>query len=119
MSITLRRTGSALLALVTLVAGLALGLGLAPSQGAPAARQQQRISGTTIVEVEGDKLNGFTIRHLDGTVDYPPTDSEALAECQGYDTMRARVRCRAEVNTWYRDLASMKQTINYYQRLLR
>ena len=111
-----RTIRSLLLALATLVAGLALGLGLAPSGAAPSS-PVARVSGATIVDAKGDALNGFEIHHLNGSVDYPPTDSEALAECGEYDTLRARVRCRAHITTWYADLASMKQTITYYQRL--
>ncbi len=40
----------------------------------------------TIVEVNGDKYNGFGIHHYDGSADFPPTNSEARAECSEYDT---------------------------------
>ncbi len=69
--------------------------------------------GYTIVDVSGDKANGFTIEHYDGTVVYPPTDSEANAECSEYDTRVARVRCRTEVRVWYRDLRQMRLALNY------
>ena len=48
----------------------------------------------TIVAVEGDAANGFGIHYYDGSARFPPTDSEARAECGEYDTYRARVRCR-------------------------
>ena len=38
----------------------------------------------TIVEITGDAANGFEIRHYDGTSLFPPTDSEARAECSEY-----------------------------------
>ncbi|MSZ75653.1 MAG: hypothetical protein F2667_00930 [Actinobacteria bacterium] len=83
---------------------VALGLGgTASSSVAPA--------GDTIVRVEGDAANGFSIFHYDGTALYPPTDSEAAAECSEYDTMKQRVRCRTEVRTWYRDLADLQQAL--------
>lgn len=69
--------------------------------------------GDTIVEVTGDAANGFSIYHYDGTVLYPPTDSEAAAECSEYDTMRQRVQCNTEVQTWYRDLADLQQSIRW------
>lgn len=69
----------------------------------------------TIVLIEGDAANGFGIKRYDGRWLYPPTDSEALAECGEYDTRIARVRCRVKVRTWYRDLAAMQQTISYYR----
>ncbi|MCR6030406.1 hypothetical protein GGQ22_03000 [Nocardioides sp. zg-579] len=68
---------------------------------------------STIVSVTGDKANGFEIRRYDGSEQFPPTDSEARAECNEYDTEVARVRCRSEVRTWYRDLAEIKRAINY------
>ena len=65
----------------------------------------------TIVRVEGDAANGFGIHRHDGSALFPPTGSEARAECGEYDTLRARVRCRAEVRTWYRDLADIKDAL--------
>ena len=67
----------------------------------------------TIVEVTGDAANGFEIRHYDGTALYPPTDSEARAECGEYDARVDRVRCRTEVRTWYRDLGDLKQALEW------
>lgn len=65
----------------------------------------------TIVRVTGNAEEGFGIQHHDGTSVFPPTLSEALAECSEYDTKSARVRCRAEVRTWYRDLADIKDAL--------
>ena len=67
--------------------------------------------GDTIVRVTGNAEEGFGIEHHDGTGLFPPTLSEALAECGEYDTKVARVRCRAEVRTWYRDLADLRQAL--------
>ncbi|MFA6298034.1 MAG: hypothetical protein WCS84_00385 [Nocardioides sp.] len=67
----------------------------------------------TIVEVEGDKANGFGIHYYDGTSIFPPTDSEAYAECGEYDRYVDRVRCRTEVRVWYRDLGDLKRSIAY------
>ena len=69
--------------------------------------------GDTIVEITGDAANGFEIHHLDGTSLFPPTDSEAKAECNEYDGRVARVRCRTEVRTWYRDLAATQQALDW------
>jgi len=65
----------------------------------------------TIVRVTGNAEEGFGIRHHDGTSVFPPTLSEALAECGEYDTRWARVRCRTQVRTWYRDLADIKDAL--------
>jgi hypothetical protein len=89
-------------------AGLALGSG-----GLAAAEPDEK----TIVEVTGDKYNGFGIHHYDGTAEFPPTNSEARAECSEYDTRLARVKCRTEIRVWYRDLGEMKRAINYQQAL--
>ncbi|MFI8631829.1 hypothetical protein ACIGEP_04435 [Microbacterium sp. NPDC077663] len=67
----------------------------------------------TVVAVTGDAENGFEISYYDGSAEYPPTDSEALAECGEYDTRVERVRCRAEVRTWYRDLAVLRDAIDW------
>jgi len=67
----------------------------------------------TIVAVTGDAENGFGIEHYDGSALYPPTDSEALAECGEYDARVDRVRCKAEVRTWYRDLADLQQALDW------
>ena len=71
----------------------------------------------TIVEVKGDKANGFEIFRYDGTADFPPTDSETRAECNEYDTRVARVRCRTEARVWYSALGDLKRSINYQQSL--
>jgi hypothetical protein len=67
----------------------------------------------TIVRITGDAANGFGIHYFDGTADFPPTDSEARAECSEYDTRVARVRCRTEVRTWYRDLGGLRQALDW------
>jgi hypothetical protein len=67
--------------------------------------------------VTGDKANGFSIWHYDGSSDFPPTDSEARAECSEYDTRIGRVRCRTEVRVWYSALGDLKRSINYQQSL--
>jgi hypothetical protein len=68
--------------------------------------------GDTIVDVTGDKTNGFEIQHYDGTAEYPPTDSEARAECSEYHFRVRQVRCNTEVRTWYRDLGDLKQALD-------
>jgi hypothetical protein len=70
-------------------------------------------TGDTIVDITGDAANGFEIYHYDGTGVFPPTDSEARAECGEYDRRVDRVRCRTEVRTWYRDLAATKQALDW------
>jgi hypothetical protein len=67
----------------------------------------------TIVEITGDAANGFGIGHYDGSWLFPPTGSEALAECGEYDRRLARVRCRTKVRTWYRDLAATQQALKW------
>ena len=97
--------------IVLTVAGVVavLGCGL----GVAAVADGEAPPGDTIVEVRGDAANGFEIQHYDGTSLYPPTDSEARAECGEYDTRIERVRCRVEVRTWYRDLADLQQALDW------
>ena len=97
-------------------AGLALGSGgLAVAD--PAGSAEYEPHPKTIVEVKGDKANGFSIFRYDGSSDFPPTDSESRAECSEYDTQVARVRCRTEVRVWYSALGDLKRSINYQQSL--
>lgn len=96
-----------LVAVLAFVAGgLTGGLG-----AALAAVDEPR--GDTIVEVTGDRANGFTIRHYDGTELFTPTDSEARAECSEYDRRVQRVRCRVHVRTWYRDLGALERALDW------
>ena len=105
---------TALLAAVAAVAAVAFACaGLGAGVGAAAAAAGDEPPGDTIVEVTGDAANGFEIRYYDGSAAYPPTDSEAAAECSEYDTRVARVRCRTEVRTWYRDLADLQQALDW------
>ncbi len=83
---------------------------VSPSAAAPA---RPATPGRTIVAVHGTQAEGFTVRHHDGTVEYPPTDSEARAECNEYDTRLARVRCRVEVRTSYHYLGEVKRSLRY------
>jgi hypothetical protein len=98
------------LVVASVVAALGCGLGVAAvaGGGSPPA--------DTIVAVTGGAANGFRIRHYDGTTQYPPTDSEARAECGEYDRPVDRVRCRVQVRTWYRDLADLKQALDWAHR---
>lgn len=66
-----------------------------------------------IVDVTGDPQNGFGIEYAEGAGLYPPTDSEAMAECSEYDQRLERVKCRVEVRTWYRDLGDMQRSFAY------
>ena len=67
----------------------------------------------TIVRVRGTSDSGFTVGHYDGTVLHLPTLSEASAECEEYQRRVRRVRCRAQVSTWYRDLGATRRALRY------
>ncbi len=104
-----RLTTVLLLGPVIAVAAALTGLGAADAGPQPPPPD-------TIVEVTGDAANGFGIRHYDGSEQFPPTDSEAMAECGEYDARVDRVRCRTEVRTWYRDLADLQQALDWAHR---
>ena len=89
---------------------LTIGIGTAVAR--PGQERQRWIPpDDTIVRVTGTAADGFGIHHYDGSAIYPPTRSEARAECLEHDTRVARVRCRTEVRTWYRDLADIKDAL--------
>lgn len=115
-----RRARRRRLLLATLLVPLGLlTAGLATAGGAGAEEAGGPPPADTIVFVEGDAANGFGILRADGSWQFPPTDSEARAECGEYDTRLDRVRCRVEVRTWYRDLADLQQSIDHYRAALR
>lgn len=92
---------------------LGLGLGVAGLADADDATRPALRERPVIVEVTGDAANGFGITYADGDTAFPPTDSEARAECSEYDTRVARVRCRVKVRTWYRDLGDLQRSLAY------
>jgi len=107
---------SLLISICLLVVGLLAAATWAPalaSDGAAVHEPPSRSSKPVIVSVEGDQANGFGIHYSDGTALYPPTDSEASAECGEYDRWGDRLRCRTEVRTWYRDLGDLKRALAY------
>jgi hypothetical protein len=99
--------------LFTLLAIGLTGAGLGAEVVTTAAAAPEEPAGDTIVAVTGDQANGFEIEYYDGTSRYPPTDSEARAECGEYDKRVDRVRCRTEVRVWYRDLGDLQQALDW------
>jgi hypothetical protein len=91
--------------------GLLLGLG--GSVGPAGAWVPWEPPANTIVKVEGNRYDGFGIYYYDGSSLFPPTDSEAYAECEEYDTRIAVVRCKTEVRVWYRDLGQLRRALRY------
>ncbi|WP_065570438.1 hypothetical protein [Microbacterium oleivorans] len=98
---------------LTALLGTVLAVTAALPHGAPSAEPPTEPAPDTVVSVTGDAANGFEITYYDGSGEYPPTDSEAMAECSEYDTRIDRVRCRAEVRTWYRDLATLRDALDW------
>ena len=94
---------------------LTIGIGTSVAQPGP-GRQRWVPPPDTIVQVTGNADDGFGIHYYDGTARYPPTSSEARAECLEYDNRLERVRCRTEVRTWYRDLADLKVALWWANR---
>lgn len=107
---------AALLATVLVAVG-AIGLGSGGLAAAEPESAPYKPHPRTIVEITGNKYDGFEIHYVDGSHEFPPTDSEANAECAEYDTRVYRVRCRTKVRVWYRDLGATKRAINYQQSL--
>ncbi|MDN5895448.1 MAG: hypothetical protein L0H93_15665 [Nocardioides sp.] len=97
--------------MIALVAALVAGLSVTSSQAD--THQRWTPPPKTIVAVEGNKANGFTIHHYDGSTLFPPTGSEAFAECGAYDDRIKVVRCRTEARVWYRELGKLKRSLRY------
>lgn len=111
------RAGAGRRLLLALGAGVvSTGLVVGAAQATGAARDTRAPAPDTIVRVTGNADGGFGIQHYDGSTQFPPTMSEAMAECQEYPKKIGRVRCRKEVKVWYRDLADLKQAIKYARR---
>lgn len=103
------RSTTALLGLVVgAVTGVCAALLASPGQAATWVPPDK-----TIVKVTGNRVDGFGVHHFDGTALFPPTDSEAYAECGEYDTAIAVATCRTEVRVWYRDLGKLKQSLQW------
>lgn len=111
----LRRPGSLLGLLVGALIAAATVLLVPPGAAAPdgpsAPAARWIPPDKTIVKVTGNKVDGFGIYYYDGSSIFPPTDSEAYAECAEYDTRIAVVRCNTEVRIWYRDLGELKRAL--------
>ena len=106
-----RRLVAALLAAVPL-----LGTGAAALHR-PARPDPGDLPGRTIVAVEGDAENGFSVFRLDGTSEHPPTLSESTAECEEYDDATEAAVCIAEVRTSFAGLADVQLSLAWAQRL--
>ncbi|WP_372729373.1 hypothetical protein [Nocardioides sp.] len=95
----------------TTVALLVAGLGALTTSATGSTPRSHPPAPDTIVDVTGDRDNGFGIHHYDGSKLWPPTWSESRAECGEYDTRVARVRCRTGVRVWFRDLEDLQQAL--------
>jgi hypothetical protein len=107
---------AALVPLVVAAALLATSVGVPLSTAAPTTAVSQAVAAwppRTIVKVTGTKDEGFVVRRLDGSVSFPPTWSEAMAECAELSTAIQRARCTTFVRVRYADLLAIKRAIRY------
>lgn len=74
---------------------------------------RHRLPGHTIVAVEGDAENGFSVFRLDGSSEHPPTLSESTAECHEYDDPTDAAVCVAEVETRFEGLADVQLSLRW------
>lgn len=114
----IRRTTAVLALLVGLLAGVVATLTVPPGTATPSAPAAEWVPpDNTIIRVEGNRYDGFGVFFHDGSAIFPPTDSEALAECEEYDTRVAVVRCKVGVRVWYRDLGQLRRALRYAHSL--
>jgi hypothetical protein len=106
-----RPLAALVLALVAAVAAALLATG-----AVGAAADGRAPAPDTIVRITGNPAEGFGIEHYDGSSTFPPTNTEALAECREYPAAVGRARCRVKVKTWYRDLVETKKALRYARR---
>lgn len=100
------RTVAVLVATVVVLAGgAAAGAGFAGRSWVP--------PDDTITSIRGTKMDGFQIQYYDGSRLFPPTSSEAIAECGEYHDRLTRVRCKVAVRTWYSALGDTKRALRY------
>ena len=112
----MNRARSLSLSLLPALLGVVVLTGAGGATGAGAAGAGREPPPDTIVAVRGDKAHGFSVHFYDGSALFPPTASEARAECHEYATRVARVRCRTEVRVWYRDLGDLQQALAHAHR---
>lgn len=74
---------------------------------------RHRLPGHTIVAVEGDAENGFSVFRLDGSSEHPPTLSESTAECHEHDDPTDVAVCVAEVETRLEGLSDVQLSLRW------
>lgn len=107
---------TALMPLVVAAALLATSVGVPLGAASPTTAVARAVTAPpprTIVKVTGTKDEGFVVRRLDGSVSFPPTWSEAMAECAELSTAIQRARCTTFVRVRYADLLAIKRAIRY------
>ena len=80
---------------------------------APVIAQAATSEPLWIKRITGSQDNGFHIVWSDGTHEYTPTRSEAIAECGEYDTRVRREACRAGTRTQYRWMGLTKRSLTH------
>lgn len=80
---------------------------------APVIAQAATSEPLWIKRITGSQENGFHVVWSDGTHEYTPTRSEAIAECGEYDTRVRREACRASTRTQYRWMALTKRSLTH------
>ncbi|WP_370185647.1 hypothetical protein [Aeromicrobium sp.] len=99
-----------------LLAALAAPVLLGPALPGTPTDAREPWPGSTIVAVEGDARHGFSVTRLDGSVEHPPTLSEATAECEEHDDPTDVAVCVARVETRYAGLDDLRLSLGWAQR---
>lgn len=102
------------------VAGLAVtGLGLAAdaTTSAPGQPRSYEPAASTIVEIEGDRYDGWTVTYYDRSTREYAGEEAARKRCTRFARAFKTVRCSAIVNQRGRDFTVMQQGLAYAHAL--
>lgn len=118
----LSATRSRVAGVLVMVLGVVI-IGLGTMAGAiTSAPGQPRVyvpDARTIVEIDGDKVSGWTVHFYDHSTKAIAPEAAARARCATYQKLTKQVRCQGAVNQRNRDYQALQQGLAYAHALAR